>query len=35
MFALPSQSDIKEFNVDKIDVEDKLNKNTIRKLIAA
>ncbi len=35
MFELPSQSDIKEFNVDKIYVEDKLNKNAIRKLIAA
>lgn len=35
MFELPSQSDIKEFMVDKIYVEDKLNKNAIRKLIAA
>ncbi|MBK7807287.1 MAG: ATP-dependent Clp protease ATP-binding subunit ClpX [Saprospiraceae bacterium] len=35
MFELPSQSDIKEFKVDKIYVEDKLNKNAIRKLIAA
>jgi len=35
MFELPSQSDIKEFNVDKVYVEDKLNKNAIRKLIAA
>jgi len=35
MFELPSQSDIKEFNVDKIYVVDKLNKNAIRKLIAA
>jgi len=35
MFELPSQNDIKEFLVDKIYVEDKLNKNAIRKLIAA
>lgn len=35
MFELPSQSDIKEFIVDKVYVEDKLNKNAIRKLIAA
>jgi len=35
MFELPSQSDIKEFNVDKIYVVDKLSKNAIRKLIAA
>lgn len=35
MFELPSQKDIKEFLVDKVYVEDKLNKNAIRKLIAA
>jgi len=35
MFELPSQKDIKEFIVDKIYVEDKLNKSAIRKLIAA
>lgn len=35
MFELPSQKDIKEFNVDKIYVQDKLSKNAIRKLIAA
>ncbi|MBL0024460.1 MAG: ATP-dependent Clp protease ATP-binding subunit ClpX [Saprospiraceae bacterium] len=35
MFELPSQKDIKEFVVDKIYVEDKLNKSAIRKLIAA
>lgn len=35
MFELPSQKDIKEFIVDKVYVEDKLNKNAIRKLIAA
>jgi ATP-dependent Clp protease ATP-binding subunit ClpX len=35
MFELPSQKDIREFIVDKIYVEDKLNKNAIRKLIAA
>jgi ATP-dependent Clp protease ATP-binding subunit ClpX len=35
MFELPSQNDIKEFIVDKIYVEDKLNKSAIRKLIAA
>jgi|JI102314A1RNA_FD_contig_71_1616165_length_3096_multi_2_in_0_out_0_1 ATP-dependent Clp protease ATP-binding subunit ClpX len=35
MFELPSQNDIKEFIVDKVYVEDKLNKSAIRKLIAA
>ncbi|MBK9736254.1 MAG: ATP-dependent Clp protease ATP-binding subunit ClpX [Saprospiraceae bacterium] len=35
MFELPSQNDITDFKVDKIYVEDKLNKNAIRKLIAA
>lgn len=35
MFELPSQNDIKEFTVDKVYVEDKLNKSAIRKLIAA
>lgn len=35
MFELPSQSDIKEFLVDRVYVEDKLNKSAIRKLIAA
>ena len=35
MFELPSQNDIKEFIVDKVYVEDKLNKIAIRKLIAA
>jgi ATP-dependent Clp protease ATP-binding subunit ClpX len=35
MFELPSQKDIKEFVVDKVYVEDKLNKTAIRKLIAA
>lgn len=35
MFELPSQKDIKDFVVDKIYVEDKINKNAIRKLIAA
>ena len=33
--VLPSQNDIKEFIVDKVYVEDKLNKSAIRKLIAA
>lgn len=35
MFELPSQKDIKVFVVDKVYVEDKLNKTAIRKLIAA
>lgn len=35
MFELPSQNDIKEFIVDRVYVEDKLNKSAIRKLIAA
>lgn len=34
MFELPSQKDIKEFVVDKIYVEDKLNKSGIKKLAA-
>ncbi len=35
MFELPSQKDIKTFTVDKVYVEDKLNKSGIKKLIAA
>lgn len=35
MFELPSQKDIKEFTVDKVYVEDKLNKSGIKKLRAA
>ncbi|HRO72218.1 MAG TPA: ATP-dependent Clp protease ATP-binding subunit ClpX, partial [Saprospiraceae bacterium] len=35
MFELPSQKDIKEFTVDKIYVEDKINKSSIKKLVAA
>ena len=35
MFELPSQKDIKEFTVDKVYVEDKVNKSGIKKLKAA
>lgn len=35
MFELPSQKDIKEFNVDIVFVEDKINKTSIKKLLAA
>jgi ATP-dependent Clp protease ATP-binding subunit ClpX len=35
MYELPSHKDVKEFVVDKLYVEDKLNKNAIKKLIAA
>jgi len=35
MFELPSQKDIKEFVVDKVYAEDKLNKSSIKKLKAA
>ncbi|MBK9256101.1 MAG: ATP-dependent Clp protease ATP-binding subunit ClpX [Saprospiraceae bacterium] len=35
MFELPSQKDIREFTVDKIYVEDKINKSNIKKRIAA
>jgi ATP-dependent Clp protease ATP-binding subunit ClpX len=35
MFELPSQKDIREFVIDKIYAENKLNKSAIRKLIAA
>lgn len=35
MFELPSQKDIKEFVVDKVYAEDKLNKTAINKLLAA
>jgi ATP-dependent Clp protease ATP-binding subunit ClpX len=35
MFELPSQKDIREFRVDRVYVEDKLQRSAIRKLIAA
>lgn len=35
MFELPSQKDVKEFRVNKVYVEDKLQRSAIRKLIAA
>jgi ATP-dependent Clp protease ATP-binding subunit ClpX len=35
MFELPSQKDIKEFIVDMVFVEDKINKSSIKKLMAA
>jgi len=35
MFELPSQHDIKDFVVDKLYVEDKLQKSNVKKLIAA
>jgi ATP-dependent Clp protease ATP-binding subunit ClpX len=35
MFELPSQKDIKEFIVDIVFVEDKINKSSIKKLLAA